>query len=507
MPKDDPASLLREAIQLHQAHMDGTEPTSEASQQKLMRLLEDALTAITNMAASAANVTRNPRGFVLLAAEQITDEGLQWIEVMPTAEKARNGRWYFTVTTDDLETFAQSIRDQPGLIPVDYDHEGAGDGSTRAAGWFTGQARVENGVLLAEVRWTPKAVEEIRAGEYKRISPEFSFRDVDKKTGLLTRAKEILAATLTNRPFFRELAPVGTEVVWQPNGGLEQLRQKLHTALDPGPLDQAHYWVMDVTAGAALVQEYQSNRTWVVPFVTSDAGDVVPAAAAEWTEAQQEWVAAAREAARQNTGRRPFTSKETAMPNQETLKALGLADDATDEQIEEAVKASVAKTAELERENTELKATAATTEDGRVEKLEQLLTEERVRRVTGEREQVLAQAVRDGRIVPAQKDALIVAFGGEQPDDASVTALRAFVDTAPVRTNKEIGSGGEGEQEPDITNARKVYTQPGPKGNILPDEDSLKLDVAARKHLTDRGKTTFTDTEYLEAIRAVQVPA
>lgn len=585
MPKDDPASLLREAIQLHQAHMDGTEPTSEASQQKLMRLLEDALTAVTSMAASAANITRNPRGFVLLAAEQITDQGLQWIEVMPTAEKARNGRFYFTVTPDDLETYAQSIRDQPGLIPVDYDHEGASDGSTRAAGWFTGQARVENGVLLAEVKWTPKAAEEIKAGEYKRISPEFSFVDVDEKTGLMTRAKEILAATLTNRPFFRELAPVGAEVVWAPDAGLEQLRQKLHAALNPGTLDSARYWVMDIAANAALVQEYQTARTWAVPFIVGDGGDVAPADPSEWAEAEQQWVAAAQEAIQVNGPRRPFTDvafgavwstafvnslpdssflwvesggekdsegkttprslrhfpykdaagkidlphlrnaaariPQSSVPddvkrrlarrveqllNQQNTqttkektdmeltviaKTLGLPEDATEEQVNEKLKS-------LQQENMELKATAASTEDGRVEKLEQLLTEERVKRVTGEREQVLAQAVRDGRIVPAQKDALIVAFGGETPDDGSVTALRAFVESAPIRSSKEIGTGGEGEQEPDLKAAAAEFET---SDGIRVDDESARLHVTAEALLRQDGKgEDYTSEEYLRAV-------
>lgn len=35
-------NLLDQAIELHEAHMDGTKPTSEASQAKLMRLMERA---------------------------------------------------------------------------------------------------------------------------------------------------------------------------------------------------------------------------------------------------------------------------------------------------------------------------------------------------------------------------------------------------------------------------------------------------------------------------------
>ncbi len=37
---------LKAAIKLHQAHMDGTEPTDNVSQEKLMALMKDSLNAI-----------------------------------------------------------------------------------------------------------------------------------------------------------------------------------------------------------------------------------------------------------------------------------------------------------------------------------------------------------------------------------------------------------------------------------------------------------------------------
>src|SRR3954470_10336786 len=129
-------------------------------------------------------MSQNPRATVVLGAAQITDDGLQWIEVMPTAEKARNGTWYFTITADDLEVFAESIASQPGQIPVDYDHA---DSSTRAAGWFTGQTKVvadgeknpagdtqDRTSLWAEVKWTPQGADDVKNGVFKRISPEWS---------------------------------------------------------------------------------------------------------------------------------------------------------------------------------------------------------------------------------------------------------------------------------------------------------------------------------------------
>lgn len=161
-----------------------------------------------------------------LTAEDITEDGRQWIHVMPVAEKAKNGPWFFTITRADLDTYADFVRANPERIPVDYDHGGGrtqAGGSTRAAGWFTGKAIVidpgarrptkaqdaaESPELWAEVKWTPRALQEVRDGEFRFISPEFSFEERDTKTGLMTKAKELVAATLTNRPFFRQLAPV-----------------------------------------------------------------------------------------------------------------------------------------------------------------------------------------------------------------------------------------------------------------------------------------------------------
>jgi hypothetical protein len=143
---------------------------------------------------------------VALAAAAIDGGGRSWVQVMPAATEARNGPYFFTVTRDDLETYAESLRASAGRVPVDYDHSHSKGRGSRAAGWFTGAADVRDTpagpCLYAEVQWAGQAVAEIRAGEYRFLSPEFTFRDRDAKTGLMTRAKAIVAAALTNRPHF-----------------------------------------------------------------------------------------------------------------------------------------------------------------------------------------------------------------------------------------------------------------------------------------------------------------
>src|SRR6185369_9624565 len=143
-----------------------------------------------------------------LGAQAADEQGRSWIEVMPIAEKAKNGPHYFTITAEDLQSAADYIQANPDRIPVDYDHSASEGGSTKAAGWFTGNAEVRDGSLWAEVNWTPAAVQEIRDGSFRFVSPEWAMENKDPKTGLWTMFKELVAATLTNRPFFSEMAAV-----------------------------------------------------------------------------------------------------------------------------------------------------------------------------------------------------------------------------------------------------------------------------------------------------------
>lgn len=135
-------------------------------------------------------------------------------------------------------------------------------------------------------------------------------------------------------------------------------------------------------------------------------------------------------------------------------------------------------------------------------KLEQQLATERARRVVGEREQLLAQAVRENRIVPAQKDALVTAFGGDSPTDEHVVALRAFVDGSPARSAGEVGSGGPGEQDPDTETAAKQFQT---ADNVPVDDDTVRTHVLAEALLRQDGHgDTYTSAQYMRAVERVQ---
>lgn len=422
-------------------------------------------------------MTGNPRGFTALAADQIDSQGRQWIEVMPTADKARNGSWYFTITADDLAAYATYIEANPDKIPVDYDH--ATDGSTRAAGWFTGQADVRDTdrgpILYAEVQWTPAALQQIRDGEFRFISPEWTMQDRDAKTGLLTKAKELVAATLTNRHFFKELAAVASVQE------LEDLIAKAATTdgqsvmFDQGDMAtlQALDDLLDEILGEPEPEDAAaaSVRERCIKALT----DIVRGAVdPEGNEPDHE------------------EGKEDDMAPVDYLKALGL-----DETSDDAVKIAKALNQKdeqilgLQAEITDLKAVNAEQAklNDRIAELEQ---RDRKRDV----EVLLAKAVETGRVLPAEKDTLTELFAD------NVNGLKTLMASRPAGfyggySRKEIGSGAGNGNAWDDPDTAAVARELGVKSDseIPVDNDSARLHLRAMAILREQGKDRNYDSE------------
>lgn len=103
---------------------------------------------------------------------------------------------------DCIKAFAATAR----KLVIDYEHQTiraeTNGQPAPAAGWIQGLAwRPEQG-LVAQVQWTERAAAMIKAGEYKYISPTFSF---DKESG---RVAVLHHAGLTNHPALPGLGEV-----------------------------------------------------------------------------------------------------------------------------------------------------------------------------------------------------------------------------------------------------------------------------------------------------------
>jgi phage I-like protein len=278
--------------------------------------------------------------------------------------------------------------------------------------------------LWARVKWTPQGRNDIESGRFKRLSPETSFHDRDAKTGLLSRAKALVASTLTNRPFFRELAAVAAALT------------------------------DDDAALAALAARFNVEPAEILRIVNDPGGDTA-------------------------------TTERTNMSD--SLKALaaslGLAEDATETQITDAIAAKDAKIAELT-------AQADQQDTGKIAALEERVEAAEKKALNTERNALLDGAVRDRQIVPAQKLVLAEKFG------ANLDALRELLDTFPkgAVAARALGSGGDGK-----TGDLDVDTAPVTiQGTDYPvDEDGARVHAKALELL---GKDSYTADEYVAAI-------
>ncbi|WP_092765894.1 phage protease [Rhodococcus erythropolis] len=99
------------------------------------------------------------------------------------------------------------VADDP-KVPLNYGHASY----DKAAGWISHVYVSDDGeALLGDPEWTPAAVEAIKGGEWKYISPEFNPRDwpwEDPEEEYHFVNNVLTGAALTNIPLFKKLKPI-----------------------------------------------------------------------------------------------------------------------------------------------------------------------------------------------------------------------------------------------------------------------------------------------------------
>lgn len=130
------------------------------------------------------------------------DSGSSWVMLLPVGDfSGRDGRGPYSIDDQDqMRAVIDATLKRAGSsdLVVDYDHQtqfaavpGVG-GVAPAAGWIAKLEARPDG-LYGLVRWTDKAVQAIRAGEYRYISPVYQH----DKSGRVLR---LISAGLTNVP-------------------------------------------------------------------------------------------------------------------------------------------------------------------------------------------------------------------------------------------------------------------------------------------------------------------
>lgn len=159
----------------------------------------------------------NIRGLVTKVSIKADAQGNAPTEI----ELLRTGTWHtpwhgdFEITLADLHEFAANFAKGIGLVaedpklPINYAHESW----DKAAAWAS-KIRVDEdreSLVAHDIEWTPKAIEALRDGEWKYLSPEFNPRgwpweDPEEEFSFVENV--ITSAALTNIPLFKKLKPI-----------------------------------------------------------------------------------------------------------------------------------------------------------------------------------------------------------------------------------------------------------------------------------------------------------
>lgn len=142
------------------------------------------------------------------------------------------------LTPEDADALLALWRQRATPVVVDYEHQthlSRENGQPApAAGWITALEATPEG-LFASVEWTDKARAHIRAGEYRFISPTFSF---DRRSGAVL---ELHSAALTNNPALDGMDPASAKTHnTQEDKHMDKLLALLRTLLGlPDTADEA----------------------------------------------------------------------------------------------------------------------------------------------------------------------------------------------------------------------------------------------------------------------------
>jgi phage I-like protein len=353
----------------------------------------------------------------------------------PTNGVVNNGNGDFEVRSEDLELYAESLRNHPIDASFDYDHSFLDRGDTRAAGWIDKTSvRVEGDKILADVDWTPSAAKAIREGEYKYVSPEFVALKRDD-AGVITQQPKLIAAGLTNRPFLKTLGQVALS---------DKTLRDLAAEQNP-------FRVIDDKAAERLAAYFSVDKQDVIALAGGRTPD-------------------------------PKPSQEDDMSTlKDTAKALGLSEDATEQDVITAVQALKA-TAEKAPSTDTIQALTKAAESG-VQALAELHT---LRKQT-----CMDTAITERRMLSVERESMEALY------DIDRDKVEALLAARPKGSFSEKGSGGHGADDEDP----ETVTALSDGSELEFDASPEAITKAARQALKDDGITDPSAEQLRDATR------
>lgn len=436
----------------------------------------------------------------------------------------------FTLSQDDLHEYAADINSRDS-ISIDRDHAFKKGLNAPAAGWFKpGTAEADEGGVTAEVSWTPEAAKQVANREYRYLSPEFAFTRRDGETGRQIPEPTLLAASLTNRPFFDRMDAIAADVAIEDDlivaeafgDDLADSLTEMSIAAAQGVIEAAMTKVGSKRGQAA----HTAGSKYADPGYQKDGRKRYALDNEKEVRAAWSYINQAKNAAKYQPDqlKRVKARIKRAMKKlgitigadnpeggtgmdltAEVAEALGIAADASEDEVAEAI-------TNLRTENASLKEKEATSEEQMKTLIADATAGAKAAKDLHEmkRDSAIKGAVEAGKIVAAETEFYTTLW---DKDPEGVEALLA--EKPVVAGFKPIGSpdarvydkNGQpvkvGDDGQPITADLTPQKVDGVEMEV--DEDSAKIVAAANQLLTSQGKNpeTVTPEEFMVACEAV----
>lgn len=139
-----------------------------------------------------------------------------WYLIAPLGEHPHTDSGFVQVVDQKaVEAMANSMPKNKELL-VDFEHESHNpDKRTTAAGWIQALENRDEG-LWAQIRWSRSGKAALRGGDYRFISPVWTFGNCEQMDATHVRPLALSDAGLTNTPNLRGLAPLSNREAGKP---------------------------------------------------------------------------------------------------------------------------------------------------------------------------------------------------------------------------------------------------------------------------------------------------
>lgn len=177
----------------------------------------------------------------------------------------------FVVDSEAGRLVVEAFDEQGNDLPIDYEHQSLGGrfasptGQAPAAGWIKRLAVVEGEGIYADVEWTPQALEQLAAKQYRYLSPVAVVRRQDR------RLIGLHSAALTNKPAIAGMEPIvnrtdaaaGAEGAAQTWEALAAARREVQELKETLARRQAEDRVLAAMSAGKLTE---AQRAWAIDF-------------------------------------------------------------------------------------------------------------------------------------------------------------------------------------------------------------------------------------------------